>query len=83
MNQDNCRHLLSSLSEYIDGTLLDETLCAEIDRHLSGCEDCRIVVDSLRKTISLYQTNASQTAVPTGLRERLFQRLNLVDYLNQ
>jgi anti-sigma factor (TIGR02949 family) len=82
MNDDSCRHLLSSLSEYIDGTL-DETLCAEIELHMSGCEDCRIVVDSLRKTISLYQTNASQTDVPVGLRERLFHRLDLDDYLDQ
>jgi anti-sigma factor (TIGR02949 family) len=81
MSDDSCRHLLSSLSEYIDGTL-DETLCAEIERHMSGCEDCQIVVDSLRKTISLYQRTSNQATIPDGLRERLFHRLKLDDYLS-
>lgn len=82
MNHENCRHLLSSLSEYIDGTL-DETLCAEIDRHMSGCENCQIVVDTLRKTVTLYQTTASQSSVPAGVRERLFHHLNLDDFLSR
>ena len=82
MNHENCRHLLSSLSEYIDGTL-DETLCAEIDRHMSGCENCQIVVDSNRKTIPLYQTTSSRTGVPDGLRERLFHSLELDDFLSR
>jgi hypothetical protein len=80
MDHENCRLLLSSLSEYIDGTL-DETLCTEIDRHMSGCENCRIVIDSLRKTVTLYQTTSGQIPVPDGLRERLFHRLNLDDFM--
>jgi anti-sigma factor (TIGR02949 family) len=82
MNQESCRHLLSSLSDYIDGTI-DETLCAEIEQHMSGCEDCQIVVDSLRKTITLFQSTSGRTTVPDGLRERLFHRLNLDDFLNR
>lgn len=81
MNKDrNCRHLLGSLSDYIDGTL-DESLCTEIERHMSECEDCRIVIDSLRKTIYLYQATSQQTPMPDGVRERLYHRLALDDYL--
>ena len=80
MNHENCRHLLSSLSEYVDGTL-DDSLCLEIDRHLADCENCRIVLDSLRKTISLYKTTSQQAGVPEGVRERLFHRLNLDDFV--
>ena len=75
-----CRHLLGSLSEYIDGTLEAE-LCSELERHLAECENCRIVVDSLHKTVYLYQTASNQESVPEGLRDRLFRRLNLDDYL--
>ena len=77
-----CRHLLGSLSEYVDGTLEAE-LCSELERHLAECENCRIVVDSLTKTVYLYQTTSNQESVPDGLRDRLFQRLNLDDYLEK
>jgi anti-sigma factor RsiW len=78
MKHEGCRHLLGSLSEYVDGEL-DGELCAEIERHLEGCDNCRIVVDSLRKTIYLYRADGEQTPLPGGLRERLFLSLQLED----
>ncbi|MGW8249829.1 MAG: anti-sigma factor family protein [Anaerolineales bacterium] len=80
MEGKECQHLLGSLSEYIDGELGDE-LCAEIERHLNECDNCRVVVDSLNKTVYLYQTTSQNLDVPAGLRERLFRRLNLDEYL--
>ena len=82
MDHKNCRHLLDSLSEYIDDNLADE-LCQEIDRHLEDCEDCQIVVDSLRKTIYLYHATAPQASVPQDVRSRLFQRLELNEFLER
>lgn len=82
MDQRICHDLLGSLSDYIDGVAEGE-LCAAIERHLAGCEDCRIVVDSLRKTITLYQTSAGQTRVPEEVRLHLFQRLNLDEFLKK
>ncbi|UCH60651.1 MAG: zf-HC2 domain-containing protein [Anaerolineales bacterium] len=76
----SCRHLLASLSEFVDGEL-DEKLCAEIERHLADCENCRIVIDSLEKTVSLYQTVSKTETVPDEVRERLFHRLKLDEFL--
>ncbi|MGD2158654.1 MAG: zf-HC2 domain-containing protein [Anaerolineales bacterium] len=81
-HKGNCRDLLASLSEYIDGSL-DESLCAEIDRHVADCEDCRIVVDTLRKTVYLYHRTAQDPRIPNEVRERLFHRLDLDPYLDQ
>ena len=39
----NCESLLGSLSEYIDDGLSSE-LCQEIEKHLEGCENCRVVL---------------------------------------
>jgi anti-sigma factor (TIGR02949 family) len=75
----NCQSLLNSLSEYVDGTLRDE-LCRQIENHLSECEDCRVVVDTLKKTIYLYHTT-SRTDMPPEVRERLFRRLDLENFL--
>ncbi len=75
-----CRHLLGSLSDFVDGTL-EEVLCTELERHLTDCENCRIVVDTLRKTIYLYHATSSPVDVPTDVRERLFRRLDLEEFL--
>lgn len=80
MEHSKCRHLLGSLSEFVDGTLEDE-LCAEIQRHMEGCDNCRIVVDSLKKTIYLYQVAQEPAVVPAEVRERLYKRLDLGTFL--
>jgi predicted anti-sigma-YlaC factor YlaD len=82
-NHEECRRLLGSMVDYLDGSL-DETLCHEIEHHMSTCENCRIVVDTLRKTVEIYQTAASQPdEMPEDVRERLFLRLNLKDFTKQ
>lgn len=81
MEEHNCRYLLGSLSDYIDGDAAVE-VCAEIERHLENCENCRIVVDSLRKTVYLYQATASETpAVPEDVRQRLYRCLDLDEFI--
>ncbi len=80
MEHENCRYLLGSLSDYVDGVLQDE-ICAEIERHLAGCENCRVVVDTLNKTISLYHELAARVSAPEEVRQRLFRRLDLDNFL--
>lgn len=79
---ENCRHLLASLSDYVDGDLGEE-LCQEIERHLEGCDNCRIVIDTLRKTIYLYNVTAIPPSVPEDVRERLYHRLELEAFLGK
>ena len=80
-NHVNCENLLGSLSEYIDGALSAE-LCQEIEKHLAGCDNCRVVLNTTRRTIDLVQLPETRAPVPSEVRERLFRRLNLDDYLN-
>jgi anti-sigma factor RsiW len=75
-----CRHLLASLSGYIDGEL-EEELCAEIERHMDDCENCRVVVDTLRKTILLYRTISASVDLPEDARQRLYHQLDLDEFL--
>ena len=79
MTNVTCHDLLDGLSDYLDGEASAE-LCAEIERHLGGCNKCRIVVDTLRKTVTLYH-QLPQPEMPAQARERLYKRLNLDDYL--
>ena len=78
----DCRDLLNSLSEYVDGSLQEE-FCVEIERHMIGCEDCRIVIDTLQKTVESYQTTTEPSTVPADVRQRLFHRLDLDAFLNR
>lgn len=76
----SCKRLLGNLSDYIDGELSDE-LCQELQRHMDGCENCRVVFDTLTKTVYLYQANAQATELPDEVRGRLFETLHLDDFL--
>ncbi len=75
-----CENLLGSLSEYLDGALSPE-LCQEIEKHLAGCENCRVVLNTTRRTIDLVQVPAEKADVPDDVRARLFKRLDLDNYL--
>jgi predicted anti-sigma-YlaC factor YlaD len=78
----HCQALLGTLCDYIDGCCSEE-LCQEIESHLSECEDCRVVVDTLHKTISLYRKSAEEAAISGDMRERLFKVLKIEDYLEK
>lgn len=74
----NCQHWLGWLSDYVDGEA-SAALCAEIERHVGECEKCRVVVDTLRRTIVLYQS-LPEPDLPEGVRERLYKSLDLEAY---
>ena len=82
MENNHCQQLLQSLSDYIDGTL-DPSLCALLEEHLCGCENCQVVYNTTLKTIDLYHTVESHETLPVDVRSRLFMRLHLEDYLEK
>jgi anti-sigma factor RsiW len=74
---EKCRRYLDSLSDYVDGEL-GEALCREIEAHMAECENCRIVVNTLAKTVMLYH-QLPAPEMPNTVRERLYKVLNLDD----
>ena len=77
----DCHQLLGSLSDYVNGELDDE-LCAILEQHMEDCENCRIVVDTLRKTVYLYRTTSQEESLPEDIRARLYKSLNIEDPLD-
>ena len=69
-----CAALLDQLHDYIDGEL-EAALCAEIEEHLAGCDDCRVLVDTTQKTITLYRRQ-TPVELPEGAMTRLQQALD-------
>lgn len=68
--------MLAQLGDYIDGEL-EQSLCAEIEQHLAGCDDCRVLVDTTRKTVLLYRQQGQESPVELSAKitSRLWQRL--------
>ncbi len=64
-----CEELLALLSEYVDGTV-EPAICEEFQRHIAGCNPCRVVVDNVHKTITLYKEGRPYE-LPTRFHERL------------
>jgi anti-sigma factor RsiW len=68
-----CEELLKQLNEYVDGTV-DPTICAEFEQHMAGCNPCQVVVDNIRKTITLYK-NGQPYELPVTFRTKLHASL--------
>ena len=74
----DCNDVLEQLAEYLDDDARQE-LCRAIEAHLSICRDCRIEVDSVRKTILLYHMDrdlGTPVRVSAGLESVLAQEYN-------
>lgn len=61
------------MSKYIDGEL-EQELCAELKKHLKGCDRCRIVFDTTKKTITFYR-DSTPYPLPSQVHKRLHQAL--------
>ena len=46
----HCKAMFAELSNYLDERL-DDSLCAELEKHLDGCEPCKEFLSSLQATI--------------------------------
>ena len=69
----NCKKVVMQLSSYLDG-LLDSAMRTDLEEHLSRCTDCRVVVDTCRKTIQIF-CNSEPVPLPEDVRSRLHSAL--------
>lgn len=65
----SCKKLAQRLSDYMDGDL-DQELCQEVEKHLSLCRRCSVLLDSVRKVVVI--TGDERTfELPLGYEKRL------------
>lgn len=69
----NCKNVIEELTSYLDG-VLDSNMRADLELHLSRCTDCRVVVDTTRKTIQIF-CNSEPVPLPEDVRQRLHTAL--------
>jgi anti-sigma factor RsiW len=68
-----CGELLALLNEYVDGEV-DPAVCQELEAHLAQCNPCQVVVDNIRKTITLYR-DTEPCELPLEFRSHLHAAL--------
>ena len=68
-----CQELLALLNDYVDGTI-DPGFCAEFEKHIAGCNPCQVVVDNIRKTVTLYK-QGQPYELPVEFHDRLHAAL--------
>ena len=73
----NCQELLEKISEYIDKEI-DPTLCQEIEEHVEDCEPCVAFINTLKKTVEMFEGYSEQSQGIPGPVSK-----NLKDYLRE
>lgn len=56
----SCREMFAALSDYLDQRLAD-SLCTELEKHMSGCVPCQAFVQDLKQTIREIRTFKSES----------------------
>lgn len=64
-----CLDYINELNDYLDGEI-DSSLCAEIEAHIGQCNNCRIMVDSMRQTVQLCREGKPEQ-LPAELENKL------------
>lgn len=72
-----CKAMFAELSNYLDEQL-DDSLCAELEKHLDGCEPCKEFLSSLQATIE--QCRKSPAECPNGKRAAKLRKEILKNY---
>jgi predicted anti-sigma-YlaC factor YlaD len=65
----NCKSIVKELSNYLEEAL-EPSLKSSIEKHLENCEDCRMVVDTTKKTVQIF-CNSEPAPLPEDTRQRL------------
>lgn len=61
------------------GEDLDTPVCKEVAEHLESCPNCKVYLDTVKKTVTLCQETEKKEQIPEEIKNRLFKVLNLGD----
>lgn len=68
-----CHEYIKDLNDYLDGEIEPE-LCEEIEKHIGECRNCRLMVDSMLKTVTLVREGKVEK-LPVVLEKQLNDKL--------
>ena len=68
-----CKEFLTELTDFLDEET-DPALRALLEKHISECSNCWVVVDTCKKTMQVYKGMEPQS-IPTDVESRLMTAL--------
>lgn len=66
-----CKEFLQELADYLDATV-DAELRAKLERHITECPNCFVILDTTQKTLKVYKGVEPQ-AIPEEVHVRLMK----------
>lgn len=66
-----CKEFLQELADYLDSTV-DAELRMKLERHISECPNCFVILDTTQKTLKVYKGVEPQ-AIPEDVQIRLMK----------
>lgn len=73
-----CPDVLTLFSQHLEGEISTD-VCAEMERHVRGCDRCRGACDSLQRTLALCRTAGPTVQVPASVQASI--KVALRDFL--
>ena len=77
----HCHRMAAVFSDYLDRDLRQQ-VCRKVDEHLKHCPDCKLYLDTLNKSITLYR-GLGHVPVPKDVETRLFATIRLASFKNK
>ena len=68
-----CKQFLQELNDYLDPSTDTTTKC-HLEKHVSECPNCFVLVDTTKKTLQVYKGLEPQT-IPESVKARLWKAL--------
>lgn len=63
------------------GEDLNAPACKEVAEHLESCPNCKVYLDTVKKTVTICKEIEKEEKIPQEVKNRLFKVLNLaVDF---
>ena len=66
-----CKEFLQELTDYLDATV-DAELRLKLERHMSECPNCFVILDTTQKTIKVYK-GMQEKEIPAEVEARLMK----------
>lgn len=74
--KQHTKKIIDELCNYL-GQDLNHPMCKELMQHVRECPECRIYLDTVKMTVSLYRKKIEQKPVPKHVTQELFKILDL------
>ena len=68
-----CKQFLQELNDYLDPNV-DSALKVRLEKHVTECPNCFVIVDTTMKTLQVYKGCQPQT-IPEDVKSRLWKAL--------